>query len=355
MWFNNRLLLIKGRQHINSMLTLKVLIFCVVSLGTCVVSGICQFKNVTIVSRLDPPRLILPYFMSTFTTDFDCLLVQFLADQVTGKVCFQDPGNITNIQAKNFELKVYDGGAETLLMKYGSNFKISIEYCSTSQSLEFCFRSLNVKKPLNPDLLYINFQVTHIESVFRVVYMDERYCGNEFKIANSRLRVYSKFPDKQKAVTKLCQSKFVKVLQERQLCLFYKLRSEKWVQLFHWNIYVSIVRYSLSPENVVYTFNSRNESSGKWCDEANRETIYVIYETNQTEPFPSDPPVFMILVTDVETQSTDNAASVTPWWSMDYSPTQSTPTNGFSEIVSSHSMAVLVSIVPAAAIVVLLC
>uniref|UniRef100_A0A2C9LWC3 Uncharacterized protein n=1 Tax=Biomphalaria glabrata TaxID=6526 RepID=A0A2C9LWC3_BIOGL len=354
MWFNNRLLLIKGRQHINSMLTLKVLIFCVVSLGTCVVIKICPFKNVTIVSRFDPPRLVLPYFMSTFTTDFDCLLVQFLADQVTGKVCFQDSDNITKIKPSNFELKVYDGEAEVFLIKTFSPLK-NQEYCSTSQSLEFLFDRPNVKRPLDPGLLYINFQVTHIESVFRVVYMDERFCGSEFKIANSRVRVYSKFPDKQKAVTKLCQSIFVKVLQERQLCLFYKLRSEKWVQLFDWDIYVSIVKYSLSPENVVYKFNSRNESSGKWCDEANRETIYVIYETNQTEPFPSDPPVFMILVTDVENLSTDNAASVTPWWSMDYSPTQSTPTNGFSEIVSSHSMAVLVSIVPAAAIVVLLC
>ncbi|KAK0044502.1 hypothetical protein Bpfe_026093 [Biomphalaria pfeifferi] len=70
----------------------------------------------------------------------------------------------------------------------------------------------------------------------------------------------------------------------------------------------------------------------------------------------------MLLVTNVENQSTDNATSVTPWWSMDYSPTQSTasgilstPTNGFSDFVSSHSMAVLISIVTAAAIVVLLC
>ncbi|KAK6972434.1 hypothetical protein BgiMline_023579 [Biomphalaria glabrata] len=192
--------------------------------------------------------------------------------------------------------------------------------------------------------------------------MNERFCDNKVRIANSRVRVYSKFPNIGIDIRQICQVMFVKVLQERQLCLFYKLRSEKWVQLFHWDIYVSIVRYSLSPENVIYTFNSRNESSGKWCDEANRETIYVIYETNQTEPFPSDPPVFMILVTDVENLSTDNAASVTPWWSMDYSPTQSTasgilstPTNGFSEIVNSHSMAVLVSLVTTAAIVVLLC
>ncbi|XP_055901269.1 uncharacterized protein LOC106056732 [Biomphalaria glabrata] len=355
MWFNNSSMVSKGRQHVNSLLTWKVLIFCVVSLGTCVVSGICQFKNVTKVSRLDPPRPVLAYYISRFTTDFKCLLLQFIADKETGKVCFQDEGNSMKIDNTNIELKVYDGGAETLLIKYTREFIGYREYCSTSQSLEFFFRRLNNDSPLYPDLLYINIQVIHIESVFRVVFMNERFCGNKVRIANSRVRVYSKFPNIGIDIRQICQVMFVKVLQERQLCLFYKLRSEKWVQLFDWDIYVSIVKYSLSPENVVYKFNSRNESSGKWCDEANRENIYVIYKTNQTEPFPSDPPVFMILVTDVETQSTDNATSVTPWWSMDYSPTQSTPTNGFSEIVSSHSMAVLVSLVTNAAIDVLLC
>ncbi|KAI8783402.1 hypothetical protein BgiBS90_015018 [Biomphalaria glabrata] len=337
----------KGRQRINSMYPLKVLIVCVWSHGMCVFSKFCEPNKVVNVSRFEPPRrlwtVLKPLIPKKFSDDCG-VSVRYTADKETEHLCFQQLANLTYLNDSNLELRVYDG----------NNFKTDLklqqrlfqgEYCSDGRSLQFQLRSINTLIEPETDLLYITFQVVHIESPFRIVSFDKQFNDMDIKIANSRVRVYNTISKMEKEFKNTCLITLVKVLPERQLCLFYMLRSQEWAQRFDWDIYVSIVKYSLSPEDVVYKFNARNESSGEWCDEANRENVYIVYRTNQSQLYPSEPPVFRMLVTDVGNMSDEGVTFATQWWLMafDYPstlPPTSLPNHGFRDTVRSQHLEV---------------
>uniref|UniRef100_A0A2C9KGI8 CUB domain-containing protein n=1 Tax=Biomphalaria glabrata TaxID=6526 RepID=A0A2C9KGI8_BIOGL len=337
----------KGRQRINSMFPLKVLIVCVWSHGMCVFSKLCEPNKVVNVSRFDPPRrlwtVLKPLIPKKFSDDCG-VSVRYTADKETEHLCFQQLANLTYLNDSNLELKVYDGNNFKTDLKPGQRL-FKGEYCSDGRSLQFQLRSINTLIEPETDLLYITFQVVHIESPFRIISLDKQFCDMDIKIANSRVRVYNTISKMEKEFKNTCLITLVKVLQERQLCLFYMLRSQEWAQRFDWDIYVSIVKYSLSPEDVVYKFNARNESSGKWCDEANRENLFIVYRTNQSQLYPSEPPVFRMLVTDVGNMSDEGVTFATQWWLMafDYPSTQpptSLPNHGFRDTVRSQHLEV---------------
>ncbi|KAK0044505.1 hypothetical protein Bpfe_026096 [Biomphalaria pfeifferi] len=335
----------KGRQRFNALFPWKVLLVCVWSHGMCVFSMLCEPNKVVIVSRFDPPRrlwtVLKPLIPKTFSV---CdVSVTYTADKETEHLCFQQLHNLTHFNDTNLELRVYDDNNLVTDLQPRKTF-LKAEYCSDGRSLKFHLRSINTYIEPETDLLYITFQVVHIESPFRIVSFDKQFCDVDIKIANSRVRVYNAITKTEKEICQNCLITLVKVLQERQLCLFYMLRSEEWVQRFDWDIYVTIIKYSFSPENIVYKFNARNESSGKWCDEANRENIYIIYRTNQSQLYPSEPPVFRMLVTDIGNQSDEGVTFATQWWFMafEYPSTQSTslPNHGFRDTVRSQHLEV---------------
>ncbi|KAI8783401.1 hypothetical protein BgiBS90_015017 [Biomphalaria glabrata] len=354
----------EGRKPTIPLFPWKVLIVCVCSHGTCVFSEDNRFKVVTSVSPSEPPRQIWPFFASRLSYNVKTVTVQFVADRMKRSVCLQQLEGYTTIGDRNIELKISDEKDEKFLIKKFPSIINRREYCSTSRCLEFALTKINETLTPNPDLLYINLQILHMESPYRVIHLEDTFCDDRFKLANSRVQVYGKYPADQKLHTQICPITFVKVWKERRLCLFYKLRSQEWAQRFDWEIYVTFIKYSLSQENILFKLNARNESLGKWCDASNAEEIMLIYKTNQSQTFQSEPPVFRMLVLDLESHILDNesqlieAASVAPWWSVDPSPTQSTTsqtlfTSSPLDFSSSHSLAIIVILLVIASIVVL--
>ncbi|KAI8783382.1 hypothetical protein BgiBS90_014998 [Biomphalaria glabrata] len=230
-----------------------------------------------VVSPSDPPHDVWSKINPEVVQTLGCAQITFIASG-DSHVCLQQIKEFSKINDSNVELLVLDGHKEIFTLKYYPNRWQKRELCSESNSLTFQLKKLNVKLDFNPELLSFHFDVVHIESPRRKLFLEDSFCDETYRLYNSTIDIRSKFTNVQELNRKVCGINLVKDSgNPKNMCLFYSLVQQN--ESIHWDVYISTVKYSFNPQDHVFSFNASSPKTGAWCSGVS--FIMIIFESVQ--------------------------------------------------------------------------